>query len=165
MDGRSSQPLRLPDRGGPASGGIAQTDQPADDSDLNKAYAGLERLVKKLEPTGKYAMMIARDVSSSGVHLAFELEGDARRFAAAINAEVTEGYGGSTHPSRASRAPTDGPPDGLPPNACAPSPETDTFPANLGLSTATDVSSRFAMPMAATCRHGERRPCLCLRPI
>jgi hypothetical protein len=76
--------------------GAMQPDQPVGDSDLMRAQTGLEHLVRKLEPTGKYATTIVRDVSSSGVHLAFELEGDARRFAAAVNAEVTERYPGWT---------------------------------------------------------------------
>ena len=74
--------------------GAMQTDQPAADSDLNKVCAAIERLVNKLEPTGAYATMIVTDISSPGVHLAFELEGDARRFGAAVNAEVSEGYPG-----------------------------------------------------------------------
>jgi hypothetical protein len=76
--------------------GAMQADQPATDSDLNKAYVGLERLVRELETTGTYAMMIVRNVRGSGVHLAFEVEGEARRFAAAVNAELTEGYPGWT---------------------------------------------------------------------
>ena len=56
--------------------------------------AAVERLIIKLEPTGAYASMIVKDISSSEVHLAFELEGDARRFGAAVNAEVSEGYPG-----------------------------------------------------------------------
>ena len=56
------------------------------DSDLNKVCAAIERLINKLEPTGAYASMIVKDISSPGVHLAFELEGDARRFGAAVNA-------------------------------------------------------------------------------
>jgi hypothetical protein len=74
--------------------GAMQIGQPTDDLDLNKAYAGIERLVKKLEPTGKYAMMIVRGNSSSGVHLAFELEVEAQRFGGAVHAEVTEMYAG-----------------------------------------------------------------------
>jgi hypothetical protein len=74
--------------------GAMPTGQPLNDSDLYKAYAGLERLVKKFETAGTYAMLIVRNVNSSGVHLAFELEGEAQRFAAAVNAEVTEGYPG-----------------------------------------------------------------------
>jgi hypothetical protein len=76
--------------------GAMQADQPATDSDLNKAYVGLERLVRELETTGTYAMMIVRNARGSGVHLAFEVEGEARRFAAAVNAELTEGYPGWT---------------------------------------------------------------------
>ena len=72
--------------------GAMHTDQA--DTDLNKVCAAVERLISKLEPTGAYASMIVKDISSPGVHLAFELEGDARRFGAAVNAEVSEGYPG-----------------------------------------------------------------------
>jgi hypothetical protein len=74
--------------------GAMQTDELSDDSDLNKAQAGLQRFAKKMEPTGNFAMKIVRDAGRSGVHLAFELEGDAQRFAAALNAEATDVYAG-----------------------------------------------------------------------
>src|ERR1700687_2222305 len=63
---------------------------------------------------------------------------------------VTYRLWASTHPSRASRAPMDGQPAGLPPNTCAPSSVTATLPANSGPSTATAAPSRFAAPMAET---------------
>ncbi len=69
-----------------------RTDQSVDVSDLTKAQTELERLVRKLAPTGNYATTIVRDVVSSEVHLAFEDEGDARRLAAAVSAEATVGY-------------------------------------------------------------------------
>ena len=93
----SNIPWRILKTGHPRAhlvAGAMQADQPAADSDLNKMCARVDRLVKKLEPTGAYATMIVRDISSPGVHLAFELEGDARRFGAAVNAEVSEGYPG-----------------------------------------------------------------------
>jgi hypothetical protein len=74
--------------------GAMQSGQPTDDLDLNKAYAGVERLVKKLKPTGNYAMMIVRGDSNSGVHLAFELEVEAQRFGSAVHAEVAGIYAG-----------------------------------------------------------------------
>jgi hypothetical protein len=40
--------------------GVMQSGQPTDDVDLDKAYAGIELLVKKLKPAGIYAMMIVR---------------------------------------------------------------------------------------------------------
>ena len=43
-----------------------------------RAQSRLERLLGKLEPTGKYATMIVRDVGRPEVHLAFEHQGDAR---------------------------------------------------------------------------------------
>jgi hypothetical protein len=72
--------------------GAMRTDQSVDVSDLTKAQTELERLVRKLAPTGNYATTIVRDVVSSEVHLAFEDEGDARRLAAAVSAEATVGY-------------------------------------------------------------------------
>ena len=74
--------------------GVMQSGQPTDDVDLDKAYAGIERLVKKLRPTGIYAMMIVRGDSNSGVHLAFELEVEAQRFGRAVHAEVAGIYAG-----------------------------------------------------------------------
>jgi hypothetical protein len=93
----SNIPWRILKTGHPRAhlvAGAMQTDQPEADSDLNKICARIDRLVKKLEPIGAYATMIVADISSPGVHLAFELEGDARRFGAAVNAEVSEGYPG-----------------------------------------------------------------------
>ena len=74
--------------------GAMQLDQPVGASDLMRAQSRLEHLVGKLEPTGKYATMIVRDVGRPEVHLAFEHQGDARRFAAAVNAEAIVGYSG-----------------------------------------------------------------------
>jgi hypothetical protein len=74
--------------------GAVQTDQPLSDSDLKRAQAGLERLVRKLEPTGMYATTIVRDVGRPEVLFAFEFKGDARKLAAAVNAEATVGYSG-----------------------------------------------------------------------
>jgi hypothetical protein len=76
--------------------GAMQPDQPVGDSDQMRAQTGLEHLVRKLKPTGKYATKIVGDVGSSEVHLAFEHERDARRFAAAVNAEATMGHTGWT---------------------------------------------------------------------
>jgi hypothetical protein len=76
--------------------GAMQPDQPVGDSDLMRAQTGLEHLIGKLEPTGKYATRIVRDVGRPEVHLAFEHEGDARRFAASVNAEATVGHPGWT---------------------------------------------------------------------
>jgi len=74
--------------------GAIQADRPVGDSDLKKVQTGLERLVGKLEPAGKYATTIVTDGGSSEVHFAFEHEGDARRLAAAVNAEATVAYPG-----------------------------------------------------------------------
>jgi len=74
--------------------GAIQADRPVGDSDLKKVQTGLERLVGKLEPAGKYATTIVTDDGSSEVHFAFEHEGDARRLAAAVNAEATVAYPG-----------------------------------------------------------------------
>jgi len=74
--------------------GAIQADRPLADSDLKKVQTGLERLVGKLEPAGKYATTIVTDGGSSEVHFAFEHEGDARRLAAAVNAEATVAYPG-----------------------------------------------------------------------
>jgi hypothetical protein len=62
---------------------------------------------------------------------------------------VTYRLWGIDAPESANLAPTDGPQDGLPPNTCAPSSATATFPANRGPSIATAAQSRFAAPMAA----------------
>jgi hypothetical protein len=74
--------------------GVMQSGQPTDDVDLDKAYAGIERLVKKLKPTGIHAMMIVRGDTNSGVHIAFELEVEAQRFGHAVHAEVAGIYAG-----------------------------------------------------------------------
>ena len=93
----SNIPWRILKTGHPRAhlvAGAMQTDQPAADLDLNRIRGRIDRFVKKLEPTGAYATMIVTDISNPGVHLAFELEGDARRFGAAVNAEVSERYPG-----------------------------------------------------------------------
>ena len=74
--------------------GAMQLDQPVGASDLMRAQSRLEHLVGKLEPTGKYATVIVRDVGRPEVHLAFEHQGDARSFAAVVNAEAIVGYSG-----------------------------------------------------------------------
>jgi hypothetical protein len=74
--------------------GVVPTDQILSDSDLERAQAGLDRLVRKLEPTGMYATTIVKDVDRAEVLFAFELGGDAKKLAAAVDAEATIGYSG-----------------------------------------------------------------------
>ena len=62
--------------------------------DLKAAKTILERLVKTLGPTGDYATSIVRETGQPEVHLAFEIEPDARKLADSVKAARADRYQG-----------------------------------------------------------------------
>jgi hypothetical protein len=68
--------------------------EPVGGSDLKIALTILQRLIKKLAPSGDYATSIVRDTGGPEVHLAFESELDARKLADAVQADATHRHAG-----------------------------------------------------------------------
>jgi hypothetical protein len=62
--------------------------------ELKAFHSLLTRLVTKQEPVGDYAATMVRDAGRPEVHFAFEDQGDARQFSAAVKAEATVSYPG-----------------------------------------------------------------------
>jgi hypothetical protein len=62
--------------------------------DLQAAQSVLQRFVRKQKPSSDYATTVVRQTGRPEVYLAFEDEGDARKLAEAVEAEVTAGYPG-----------------------------------------------------------------------
>jgi hypothetical protein len=62
--------------------------------DLQAAQSVLHRFVRKQKPSSDYATTVVRQTGRPEVYLAFEDEGDARKLADAVEAEVTVGYPG-----------------------------------------------------------------------
>jgi hypothetical protein len=79
-------------------GSIVQSDRPIGAHELTAAQIVLTRLVTKQEPAGNYAATLVRDTGRPEVHFAFRDEGDARKFAAAVEAEAI-----GSHPGWASQ--------------------------------------------------------------
>jgi hypothetical protein len=79
-------------------GSIVQSDGPIGAHELTAAQMLLTRLVTKQEPAGDYAATLVRDTGRPEVHFAFRDEGDARKFAAAVKAEII-----GSHPGWASQ--------------------------------------------------------------
>jgi hypothetical protein len=75
-----------------------QSDGPVGGDELTAVQAVLRRLVTKQEPAGDYAATLVRDTGRPEVHFAFRDEGDARKFAAAVEAEAI-----GSHPGWASQ--------------------------------------------------------------
>ena len=79
-------------------GAIVQSDGPVGGDELTAVQAVLRRLVTKQEPAGDYAATLVRDTGRPEVHFAFRDEGDARKLAAAVEAEAI-----GSHPGWASQ--------------------------------------------------------------
>jgi hypothetical protein len=75
-------------------GTIAEPDAPIGGDALAEAQAVLRRLVNEQKPAGDYAATLVRDTGRPEIDLAFEDEGDARKFASAVKAKATGSYPG-----------------------------------------------------------------------
>ena len=75
-------------------GVIVQADGPAGSDELTAAQSVLLRLIRKQKPAGDYASTVVRDAGWPEIYLAFEDDGDAKEFAAAMNAKATGSYPG-----------------------------------------------------------------------
>jgi hypothetical protein len=79
-------------------GAIVQPDAPIGGDELTEAQVVLRRLVSEQKPAGDYAATLVRDVGRPEMYFAFKDEGDARKFAAAAEAEAI-----GSHPDWASQ--------------------------------------------------------------
>ena len=75
-------------------GVLVLADGPAGDDEWAAAQSVLLRLVRKQKPSCNYASMVARDAGRQEIYLAFEDDGEAKEFAAAMNAKATGSYPG-----------------------------------------------------------------------
>ena len=75
-------------------GVLVLADGPAGSDELTAAQSVLLRLVRKQKQAGDYASTLARDADWPEIYLAFEDDGDAKEFAAAMNAKATGSYPG-----------------------------------------------------------------------
>src|SRR5258708_39129196 len=75
-------------------GAIVQPDAPIGGDELTEAQVVLRRLVNEQKPAGDYAATLVRDTGRPEVYLAFDDEGDARKFASAVKAKATGSYPG-----------------------------------------------------------------------
>jgi hypothetical protein len=73
---------------------MAQADGPVASDELKGAQVVLKRLVTSQKPAGDYAATVVRDAGRPVIYLAFEDEGDARKFAAAVKAKASGSYPG-----------------------------------------------------------------------
>jgi hypothetical protein len=73
-------------------GAIAEPDAPIGGDALAEAQVVLRRLVNEQKPAGDYAATLVRDTGRPEVYLAFDDEGDARKFASAVKAKATGSY-------------------------------------------------------------------------
>ena len=62
--------------------------------ELTAAQSVLLRLARKQKPASDYASTVVRDAGRPEIYLAFEDDGDAKKFAAATNAKATGNYPG-----------------------------------------------------------------------
>jgi hypothetical protein len=62
--------------------------------ELQAAHSLLQRFVRKQKPSSDYAMTVVREAGRPEVYLAFEDEDDARKVAAAVEAQATDSYPG-----------------------------------------------------------------------
>jgi hypothetical protein len=79
-------------------GAIVEPDAPIGGDELTEALVVLRRLVNEQKPAGDYAATLVRDTGRPEMYFAFKDEGDARRFAAAVKAELI-----GSHPGWASQ--------------------------------------------------------------
>jgi hypothetical protein len=63
-------------------------------ADMQAAQALLQRLVRKQKPISDYATAMVRDAGRPEVYIAFEDETDARKLAAAVEAQAASSYPG-----------------------------------------------------------------------
>ena len=75
-------------------GAGVQATEPGGGEELRGVQSVLKRLVTNQKPAGDYAATMVRDGGRPEIYLAFEDEGDARKFAAAVKAEATVSYPG-----------------------------------------------------------------------
>jgi hypothetical protein len=73
---------------------VGAADGPVGVEELTAAQSVLTRLVRKQEPAGDYAATVVRDAGHPEVYFAFEDEADARKLAAAVQAEADDSYPG-----------------------------------------------------------------------
>jgi hypothetical protein len=73
-------------------GAIVQADGPAGLSDSTAALAVLRRLARQQKPAGDYAATMVREVGWPEVYFAFDVEADARKFAATLEAGPSGTY-------------------------------------------------------------------------
>jgi hypothetical protein len=62
--------------------------------ELQAAHSLLQRFVRKQKPSSDYATTVVREAGRPEVYLAFEDEDDARKVAAAVEAQATDSYPG-----------------------------------------------------------------------
>ena len=75
-------------------GALVQTDGPVGGDELTAAQAVLTRLARKHAPAGDYAATVVRDTGRPELYFAFDDETEARKFAAAVQAEASDSYSG-----------------------------------------------------------------------
>jgi hypothetical protein len=75
-------------------GAMVQADGPAGLNDSTAALAVLRRLARNQKPAGDYAAIVVREAGWPEVYFAFNAEADAKRFAAALQAEPIGTYPG-----------------------------------------------------------------------
>jgi hypothetical protein len=73
---------------------VAEADGPVGGDELKGVQVILKRLVTNQKPAGDYATTVVRDAGRPEIYLAFEDEGDARKFAAAMKAKASGSYPG-----------------------------------------------------------------------
>jgi hypothetical protein len=73
-------------------GALVQTDEPVGGDELTVAQSVLTRLASKHAPAGDYAATVVRDTGRREVYFAFDDETEARKFAAAVQAEASDSY-------------------------------------------------------------------------
>jgi len=73
-------------------------DAATDGDELTATLYVLMRVIRQQKPAGDYAATVVRDAGRPEIYLAFEDEGDARKFAAAVKAEAI-----GSHPGWASQ--------------------------------------------------------------
>ena len=78
----------------PGGGRIFDGNEPAGLADSTATLAVLRRLARKQKPAGDYAAAVMRDAGWPEVYFAFNEEADARKFAAAVEAEPIESLAG-----------------------------------------------------------------------
>jgi hypothetical protein len=71
---------------------VAHAAGPPGGDELSEVQLVLKRLVTNQKPAGDYATTVVRDAGRPEIYLAFEDEGDARKFAATVEAGPTGSY-------------------------------------------------------------------------